>query len=372
MAARIEAGAARWDFTWQEGALLSGLEVLLGRRRAVPEGVASAPDAVRPAVLRAGADRMARAALGWLFAEGGVRARYVVRRGRRVWVRPWTPGEAVALRFAAASRSLWVDGVRVLSALGRGEAAPRDAALRASWLQGDGADTGDYVVSAMAAGALGAWRLPEPDRRWALDRLRSASPLVRLLWPGPWTETPGATETATEALRGLVQTATGLRVVECVEDRLAAAWTACFESLWARRDAAASRIDDWRGLGATLSSWLTVLDGAERLELSRPVARAVAAACAGVLARGGEAVRGALDGSGVRSVAERDALRQAVREALWPGVWLLRRRDALLAEGYGSDRYVEAQVLAADVDATLGPQRSRLEGLGVALSNTVA
>jgi hypothetical protein len=82
MAAQPGATAAQWDFTWQEGALLAGLELLLGRRRGVPEGVASAPIDPRPEVLRAGADRMARAALGWLFAEGGARARYVVRRGR--------------------------------------------------------------------------------------------------------------------------------------------------------------------------------------------------------------------------------------------------------------------------------------------------
>lgn len=369
MAAQPGSTAAQWDFTWQEGALLAGLEVLLGRRRGVPEGIASAPIDPRPEVLRAGADRMARAALGWLFADGGARARYVVRRGRRVWVRPWTPGEGVSLRFAAASRSLWVDGVRVLSALASVEAAPRDAAaLRAQWLQGEASDTGDWVVSAMAAGALGGWRLPEAERRWALDRLRAASPLVRLLWPGAGADT----QAATDALRGLVRTAAAQRVVECLEDRLAAAWTARFEALWARRDAAALRIEDWRALGATLSSWLTVLDGAERLELSRPVARALAAVCQGVWSGGGEVVRGVLDASGVRSVAERDALREAVREAVWPGVWLLRRRDALLAEGYGGDRYVEAQVLAADVDATLGPLRARLEGLGVALSNTVA
>jgi hypothetical protein len=275
-------------------------------------------------------------------------------------VRPWTPGEGVPLRFAASSRSLWVDGVRVLSALASPETAPRDAAaLRAQWLQGEASDTGDWVLSAMAAGALGGWRLPEAERRWALDRLRAASPLVRLLWPGAGAET----QAATDALRSLVRTAAAQRVVECVEDRLAAAWTARFEALWARRDAAGAA---HRRLARAGRDVVKLVDRARRGRAAGAVAPGGAGPGGGVLGgvgggRGGGSGR-RLDGSGVRSVAERDALREAVREAVWPGVWLLRRRDALLAEGYGGDRYVEAQVLAADVDATLGPLRSRLEG----------
>ncbi len=355
-------------FTWQEGVLLAGLEVLLGRRRDVPEGVGQSLTDPRPEVLRAGADRMARSALAWLCTEGGQRERLVVRSGERVRVRPWTEGEGVSLRFAAASRSLWVDGVRVLSALRGGEAEARGLGdLWGRWLQGVPHDTGDWLVAWQAAASLGAWRLPEGGRLWALTRLRGVSPWVRLAFPGGRSE-PGVLQ---KSLKALVRPGTPQRVVELVEDRLAAAWSTQFRALWQRRDPIEARIEDWSGLGATLTAWLELLDGAERLDLARPVATAVGSACRGIFAEGGEAVRQSLDRAGVRSVVERDALREAVRAAVWPGVWLVRRRDALLAEGYGSERYAEAQVLAADIDRTLGPLRGRLEGIGLALSNTV-
>jgi len=274
----------------------------------------------------------------------------------------------VSLRFAAASRVLWVDGVRVLSALRGGEAVGKgQGAVWGTWLQGDAHDTGDWVTAWQAASTLGVWRLPEGARIWVVNRLRGVSPLLRLADPGGRTELGPVRE----SLRALSRPGTALRMVELVEDRLAKAWTERFTALWVRRDAVASRIEDWQALGVTLRAWLELLDTAERLDLARPVARAVSAACRGIFADGGEVVRQRIDGAGARSVAERDALREAVREAVWPGVWLLRRRDALLGEGYGGDRYAEAQLLAADVDEILGPMRPRLEGLGIALSNTV-
>jgi hypothetical protein len=318
-------------------------------------------DRVRPAVdftldpglLRAAQPRLARHALRFLFAQGGVDARTVLRDGRRVRGSLATPAlnAGFDLAFTAATMRAW----QLLVPL-----AP-DASARLVRLAATAATRpGDWIILALIAHNR---RRLGPSGDGLLPALLRLSPLAILLEaaPGP--------EPRTQIARLLAPGA--VRVLECLGKRLAARWLEEIRAALALHQAAAlgQRLDE---IAAVLSAYLGALDQAERLDLADPVLRVLERLVLEDLADGGEEVRrrlGAQVGGPVRSVI--DPIAAALARVLEVGQTAVRRRAELVAARYGDPRYEEAQLYLALIDA-LPPRWPRaLRSLHAALSGAI-
>lgn len=360
-------------FTVPEGRALEVLFALLGRPRGDAMLVPAKLDAPRPALLEAGARCIARSVSRYLCADEGYRERVVLREGRRAVGRAWSPslGVGFAPRYTRASRSFWLAAAEALPLLGALDAAPeavRKATRVATELvDSDGTGSGDWVFFAMAHASLPAFRLATAQMATVQRRLRSGSPLAALLYPD--------TAAGVDELRaqyGRLVARGNVRVVECVEGRLARSWSAYAAQTWAARLAPDDLTARWSALGRTLHGWLDVIDRANRMDLARPLVRAAASMVDGPFAGAGDAVRAALaTAPGLRNLAEREALLAAVATVADVGVRLLRRRDELAGERYGDERYDEAQVYVGEADRVLTPARRRVEGVARALSGVI-
>lgn len=353
------------ELSRDEGAALDALDAMLGRAapgRSLPALRLEAP---RAALLELGAKRMARAATRWLVEGGGWRERAVLRRGQRARGRAWDPALSAGfgLRFTRASLDLWLVGAVRLGALAPESEAELRRSARAELRRVAStreAATGDWIVAVLARD-LAPTLAPREAAAWEAALLR-ASPLLALMLAR---EAPDGA--LLEGLRAAVRSPDA-RVFECAEARLADAWTLAAREAFEERAVAAST-RRWAGLASTMRAWCEVVDEAGRLDLARPVARAVVSIVESLAPQGPEAGRALIVGRvGVRSIASRDALLAAVTSALDVGEWLLRRRGELAEERYGDDRYVESQVFLEDVDGILLPSRSALRALSQALS----
>lgn len=353
------------ELSREEGDALDALDAMLGRSGPGPSRHLRRLDAPGPALLDLGAKRMARAATRWLVEGGGWRERAVLRGGLRSRGRAWDPALSAGfgLRFTRASLDLWLVGAAQLGALAPDAEAEVRRSTRAELRRVAStrdAATGDWIVAALAHGLAPALA-PREAAAWE-DALLRASPLLALML---------ARAAPDEPLRARLRAAVAspdARVFECAESRLAGAWTRAAREAFDERAVAAST-RRWAGLAATMRAWCEVVDEAGRLDLARPVARAVVSIVESLAPEGPEAARAAIVARvGVRSIASRDALLAAVRGSLEVGEWLLRRRGEMAQERYGDDRYVESQVFLEDVDGILLPSRSALRQLTQALS----
>jgi len=230
-------------------------------------------------------------------------------------------------------------------------------------------EVGDWVFFHLAQQSLGSFRLCEDDFAGLRLRLVSQSPVALLFAP--------AGERSRRELRDAYVRLTSpstARVLECIEDRLAMAWTSAARTLWAERMTGplAARIERWAALGRKLDAYLDAVDDAERLDLARPVTKLAAALMTGVFVGPAEEVRSSLSqSSGVVSLAQRDELLAAVASVTAVGQRVFALRERMAAERYGDARYGEAQVFLGDVDALLGGQRRAVEGLARSLSGVL-
>ncbi|MEZ4391275.1 MAG: hypothetical protein R3A48_09290 [Polyangiales bacterium] len=348
-----------------EAAALDALDALLGRGALADPRPRLRVESPGEALLGLGAKRMARAAARWLVEGGGWRERVVLREGLRARGRAWDPALSAGfgLRFTRASLDLWLLGAARMGALApEAEPEARRAAradLRRVAATGDAA-AGDWIVAALAHD-LSPALAPREAAAWE-DALLRASPLLTLMLARAAPD-----ERQAARLRVAVRSPDA-RVFECAESRLARAWARAAREAYEERAVAAST-RRWTSLAATMRAWCEVVDDARRLDLARPVARAVVSIVEALAPEGPEAARAAMVARvGVRSIASRDALLAAVRGALEAGDWLLRRRGEMAQERYGDDRYVESQVFLEDVDGILAPSRSALRALTQALS----
>jgi hypothetical protein len=250
--------------------------------------------------------------------------------------------------------------------LAGGDRARLRARIRRAAPQGP-TGSGDWIVGALAAAASEDLRLSPEDLAIYQGLLRAVSPVVRLTHPDE-----GGDADALAASLAPLAARVDARVMECAEDRVAAAWSARGSALLGAafvRDLTAAR---WTALGAAMRAWCAACDDARRMDLARAAAKAVSALIPRLLAPGPQALRARLSRApGLRSVAERDALLGAVRSVVDVGAWLLRRRDVLAGERYGDDRYEEAQVFLRDVDGALGASRRGVLELSRALSDQI-
>ncbi len=360
-------------FSVNEGRALEVLFALLGRPRGDAMMVPAKFDAPRAALLEAGARCIARSVSRYLCADEGYRERVVLRDGRRAAGRAWSPSLGVGFtpRYTRASRAFWLAAAESLPLLGALDAAPeavRKATRVASDLvDSDGTASGDWVFFAMAHASLPAFRLATAQLSTVQRRLRAASPLAALLYPDT-----AAGPDELRAQYGRLVARGNVRVVECVEGRLARAWGAYAAQAWAARLAPDDLTQRWSALGRTLHGWLDAVDRADRMDLARPLLRAAASMASGPFAGAGDAVRAALaTAPGLRNLKEREALLAAVAGVADVGVRLLRRRDELAGERYGDERYDEAQVYVGEADRVLTPARRQVEGVARALSGVI-
>lgn len=370
-------GPARADATVKfdvaEGRALEVLAVLLGRARGAVVTAPAKFDSPRPAFVAAGARRIARSVGQYLSLEGGYRERTLLRDGRRASGRVWSPslGAGFAPRYTAASRSLWLGAAATLPTLA-GLDASSDAVRKASrglasLVETAATASGDWVFYAIAHEAIRAFRLTATDEQTLQTRLREGSPLATLLFA----ESDAARDVMQGRFRRLLAR-DAVRVVECVEDRLARAWFRRASQVWASRLSPEALTRRWSALSVTLNAWLDAIDEARRMDLARPLITLVDGLVRGPFSVGGEAVRESLaKTSGLRSLRERDALIAAVAGVTDVGVRLLRRREELAGERYGDERYEEAQVYLRDADLTLTPSRRAIEGTARSLSGVI-
>ncbi len=360
-------------FTAAEGQCLDVLAMLLGRGRGdvMPSPVKL--DAPRRELMEAGARRIARSVVRYLCVDEGWRERTWLRDGRRVSGRAWSPalGLGFTPRYTRASRSFWLGAAQHLPVLSSvdatAEASRKAARVVRELVDADGTASGDWVFFAIAHASLRGFRLASSEELQLQRRLRLGSPLATLLYPDA-----GASR---EELRGQLARLVArenVRVVECVEARLARAWTAHAAQTWGSRQAPDDLTARWGALGRTLHAWLDAIDGARRMDLARPLLRFADALAAGPFSAGGEAVRATLAAApGLKNLKERDALLAAAASVADVGARLLRRREELAAERYGDERYEEAQVYLRDADGTLTPARRQVEGAARALSGVI-
>lgn len=361
-------------FTVQEGQALQVLDALLGRGRG---DVVTVPVALSPLgddLAAAGARRIATSVMRFLVEGGGWRERALLRGGRRVRARAWDPaaGSGFVPRYTAASRTLWIEGAAQLPALvGQSRTDASRGARRAvkRVVPDQSTEVGDWVFFHLAQQSLGTFRLCEDDFTGLRLRLVSQSPVALLFAPVGLR----SRRELRDAYVRLTSPSTA-RVLECIEDRLAGAWTSAARTLWAERmtGSLAARIERWATLGRKLDAYLDAVDDAERLDLARPVTKLAATLMTGVFAVPAEEVRSSLSqSSGVVSLAQRDELLAAVASVAAVGQRVFALRERMAGERYGDARYAEAQVFMGDVDALLGVQRRAVEGLARSLSGVI-
>lgn len=362
-------------FDAAEGHCLDVLARLLGASDAgaVLQGVTLADP--HPALLDAGARRIARACVAWLTVDDGWRERAVIRDGARARGRLWDAhltGD-FSLRFTAAPRDFWLRAARVLPELSALDGGASKPARRLSRLLStlDGADrraAGDAVFFAMVCDGLRGFRLTAVDESALVRGLCAASPLASI-------QRPDATVSRDELrarFAALVDPAC-VRAVECLGGRLVARWNRAFEDTLRTTAAAPEQTARWRALADTLHAWLDTLDASLRMDLSAPLARHAAWVFTVPFAGGVEAARAAVAASvRIRDLTERDALLAAVSDVCGLYARLLKRRDALALERYGDDRYEEAQAFVREADRWLTPLRARVEGVARAFAPVIA
>jgi hypothetical protein len=361
------------ELTGAEADLVRVLDVLLdddprGRRRLPDQPVVLGP--IRREVLRAGADRMARAALRFLLRQGGFRARTVLRDGRRIRGRLWDAplNEGFALRFTEASRTFWLGAARVLPVLARAVAGSDDRARQQRRAVRDmipnGAATGDWILYAMALRRI-AGLVPDSDLREALARkLRLASPLATLL-----ALDGAAPDAEIEARLAPLASPTGQRLLECVDDALAASLGAELSLDFLEREDHPRVVARLASTERVLRTHVALLHRARRLDLTRPLVAFFADLCRRT--EPSELRRKVAHNGRIEGPRARDEVLAGVSRLLEVGHTLLTLRDELAGERYGDDRYEEAQLFLGAVDPTLGIFRARTVSSIFALSGIV-
>lgn len=365
------------NLTADEGAALAVLQALLGRARADAVRAGVRPEPLRAELVTVGARHLAVAAMRYLVEGGGYRERPVLRGGVRKAGRAWDGdlADGFAPRFTDASRRLWLEAAAHLPELAArpsGATADADGERRHRRTLRDmvavkDTDTGDWIFFALAAQSLPSFRLAPQDAQSLVRKLRQGSPLAMLLGlDGEGTEPELAAQLAPLFAPPTV------RILECVEDRLVAAWLSEADTAWATRNDPAAKTARWTVLGRVLHAYVDAADAARRLDLTRPVMRLARGLVAATFKAGGDATRAAVSGlPGVRTVRERDDLLGAIAWVTELGPRLLRLREVLAAERYGDERYAEAQVFVRMADDALAPARRRLDDLARALGGVV-
>lgn len=354
-----------------EGHALEVLDLLCRGRaiRIVPTQPLAEP---RPELSHLAARRLAAAAVR-LLAEGGRRERVVLRDGRRVRGRIWDAAMTAGfrLRFTAATHELWVQTTLRLAEIarntevvdGQGSSKRVRRQIRRIIKIAD-TDTGDWLVYALAFRHLARVDMPEEIREDFGRRLSLGSPLATLF--ALEDHLAEARVDLTDYLSRLVD-GPAVCLLECLEDLLVEQWSDQISVCM--RAGASTRGPRLDAAAATLSAYLDCLGRARRLDLARPVVRALVRLLDGPWSgQPGEVVQRLHAGVPASTLSERDALRRSLARVVQLAERLLRHRDRMTAEAFGDPRYEEAQLFISACDELLRPHFARLDALASALT----
>jgi hypothetical protein len=360
-----------------EGDALRVVEVLVGKHRGAlpPKILLESPS---PALCEAVGRTLAASCMQMLLSSGGAELRTVLREeapaaatsdGRAVMRRRtgrlWDPemNELFDVRFGRASRSFWVATTNKLVALShrkRRPANPTEAAVTredkkvVKDVVPDAFDgVGDLLFFALAHENAAALGLPPALEDALRHELRVASPLALLLAP----DDPDVDE---RTMRGLLHTLTApapIRCIECLDKMLVESWLVRFRMAVIHstdRDEFMGRL---RAFARVLRTWLALLDGAGRMDLSRSVVRFLGEVPLRGLPAGLDIRNHCLRLTGTSSISQRDEALRALAEVLDVRLVVDDARARLGAERYGDERFEEAQVFLRMIDADLPAER---------------
>jgi hypothetical protein len=309
------------EFSYEEGALLAFIDVLLGLRSGAPPLPSVMARGVFNAVLPTGAERAKGAALRFL-AESGLEQRTVLREGRIASGRLWDRrlNEGLVLRFGPGFFEFaWMLARRIASL--RERKTPKSLAVAPS------SRTGDMILYTLAWRALpGLGLLPDnmAIASRALARSNTFTGLHAL-----------DVEEALD-LSSLLDDAP--RLVELAEASLEEAWTSHIQTHFPPTAGAAERFQHMR---LALGAYVSALEAAHRLDLAGPVL--------GALRRTIEPLAGvdvralAMRSGKFSSIAARDQHFRTIAALFDIGRGLARRSRQLAGARYGDDHYDEAR-----------------------------
>ena len=362
-----------------EGDALRVAELLVGRGRAGP--LPPVVDVKEPsaALQEAVARSVAAGCLQFLLENGGGKNRLVLRESRRKSGRLWDSAlnDLFDMRFTRATRSFWLavsKEIVPLSHRKRRPATPEQAQVTRSdrsvvkGVAPQGFDgVGDLVFFALAHEHAASLQLPASLEESLRHEIRKAVPLPLLFGPD---DADVDDQTVRELLRTL--TAPGpLRVLECIDHALVEAWLARFRAVLIHSDDRAHFIVRMRAFARTLTTWLALLDGAQRFDLARAVVRFTALLPVRGIPPGLDLRNHALRLGGTSSIAERDEALAAMLAVVDLRLVLDAARGRLAEQRYGDERYDEAQVVVRMLDDELTPARGAVDALARTLSGNV-
>jgi len=356
-----------------EGHALEVLDMLCRGRpvRIVPSQPISQP---RPELTEVAARRVASICLRVL-VESGRRERVVLRRGRRVRGRIWDAARNAGfrLRFTEATYELWVQATQRLAEISRptevveGEGSSRRARRQIRRIiKIAETDTGDWLVYALAVRHLGRMSMPREIREDLGRRLCLGSPLATLFALEDWSHQVGEEGTA----GGVERLLEGPHVVllECLDDLLEVQWAeqivTCMQ--WSPGSDRTARL---QAAARVLEQFVTAIHKYRRLDLSRPLCRALVRLLEGVWADPPAVVAARLVGdSGLALRSQQDALRRTLARIVGLGERLAVLREEMAREAFGDPRYEESQLYLEIHDTLLRPHLGRLDALARVLT----
>ena len=346
-----------------EGEALRMLESLLvAEQRSFPK-LALKLEVPTQALMTAVKDRLAKAAVRFLFA-GANKDNLVLRQGQagnqRVEGRLWDPqmNEGFALRFTEGSYLFWLGACRQFALLGSldGIGKQKKKLVRGVIAEDPTplTDTGDWIFFYLAYLGIEKYGLALDPLQAIIKRLRAASPLLNLF------------VLERDAIEGdiirtfrLLTKPSAIRILECIEDRLVASWEAELSLLYAQSGTAEQLAQRWSNVTRVLRVYLDVLNETGRLDLSLPVLRLMLLLQKKTFSQGPSAVRARIASlGGVKNLQQRDGVVNAIASCLSLATWVYQQRDLLAAQRYGDERYHEAQLFVRKVDVFSG---SRVE-----------
>lgn len=369
--------------TASEGEALRVAEVLVGKVKTASFPSRIAVDAPGPALCEAVGRTLAASCLQLLLSSGGGEERVVLREDHGVWRRRsgrlWDPGlnALFDVRFGRSARAFWWSATQRLVPLAhrkRRVATPQEALITredrkvVKETAPDGFDgVGDLLFFALAHEHIGGLGLPPGLEEELRHELRCASPLALLLGP----DDP---EIDHAAARGLLHTLTApapMRCVECVDDLLVEAWLVRFRTTIIHSAERGEFLARLRAFNRVLRTWLSLLDGAGRMDLSRSVLRFLALVPTRGLPVSLDLRNHCLRLPGTTSIAQRDEALRAIADVLDLRLVLDDSLRTLGAERYGDDRYEEGQLFLRMHDAELSPARGGLDAMARTVSGVV-
>ncbi|MFZ6184425.1 hypothetical protein [Nannocystis pusilla] len=356
-----------------EGHALEVLDMLIRGRsvRIVPTHPVSQP---RPELVEVAGRRIASTCLRVL-VESGRRERVVLRRGRRVRGRIWEAArsEGFRLRFTEATYELWVQATQRLAEIARpaevveGEGSSRKARRQIRRIiKIAGTDTGDWLVYALAVRHLGRVNMPREIREDLGRRLCLGSPLATLFALEDWSRQVDGEESSGKV--ELLLNGPQVVLLECLDEVLAEQWAEqigrCMR--WSPGEERAERL---LTAARVLEQFVHAIDFRARLDLARPLCRALARLCGGEWGDPPAVVSAQLVAdSGLMLRSQQDALRRALARIVGLGERLAELREAMTRHAFGDRRYEESQLYLELFDTVLRPHLGRLDALSRVLT----